>query len=734
MKKNITYLIFVFFVLSLHSNHVIFSASRSSRRLLQRANNAAFISAATLKMKPKEKPVDKKQAEESKEPTREQYNKYYQLLNDLNACVIQSCSPNGSKIPSICFNTISADQKIRNNCAAQLAAIKAVHLRFELDALVDVKTKLLNASKKACDALSGYYSGGTPPNQYTGEFMSFGTCSVKIGYSPEQLNKGESHSVKNVRRVDIGASRVCSMSSFGVSASSMISDGNEKNAINMEIQTNAALLSLGIDAAASFAKAKVAENFIKKNGRCVCISPTIDNMCVTGNSSTERGKEFIRRGEPYASTKEDCEDGRLAKAGYRWVDNFDNAINSAREKYNEAQKALVSECVQRKSGSARFVPQPFVGNIDELSDDIKNNLALEDKLIVSGDKSVVYLTGNGTPTKFGAEDQVIQINGNNERPFQMNDSGERSFTIPSGSVYGLNSGRQLQKIEVANSIDSSMEKEECLCNVEGRDFSHYDLWDNNTLMCYYSDNSYMNIRIVKQGKNFEKGVRVTGGKAPTGYNTELTQNTKYDWQIGAIEQAEGAYSKAMLTQYMTNVAIKTNIRGLHNDVKNLNNDLKNENSMASVSDVNNALNNGSGGSGSFQKLQNTIGNINSLQQMQVDANKKYNAAIANYESAEANVKSAENTISSLEEEKNNINTLANKQNAFSSVLNNKETLQTLVGWSELSAKKEAAIEATKEIRTGFCYIVTKDNKIGQVIAKENEPFKVNYDILHRNKY
>jgi len=241
----------------------------------------------------------------------------------------------------------------------------------------------------------------------------------------------------------------------------------------------------------------------------------------------------------------------------------------------------------------------------------------------------------------------------------------------------------------------------------------------------------MNIRVVKSGRNFEKGMKLKPAKNPYGYNTDLsgTNSTPiYDWQLGALEQVEGAYSKAMLTQYMSNIAIKANMRNLYKDAKAVSKDSE---SMASVSDVSNSINGNGGNNGSFQQLQNTIGNINSLQKMQADANKKYNAAVSNYESTEADIKSKGEAVSSLQEEKNTIDNMANGGNAFMGLLNSDKTKQTLVTMAQAGAKRQEAIDSTKEVRTGFCYIVTKDNKIGQVIAKENEPFKVTYDILYK---
>ncbi|MDR2933682.1 MAG: hypothetical protein LBU68_00135, partial [Rickettsiales bacterium] len=483
--------------------------------------------------------------EESAEPTREQYNQYYQQINELNECVRRSCLSNSrSPIPGACFNATVVDSKIENNCKAQFNTIKVLHPSFELQAVIDVKTKLLADSKKACDGLNGSYSGGNPPNPYDGQFMSFGDCSIKVGYAPETLNKGENYAVRNVRVMDIGDSRACNMSSFGVNASDMLSDGNEKAAINMDIKMYGALASLGVEALGATGKVLVAQDFVKKNGQCVCTK----ELCGRGRRAVQNGNPYPVEEDDPPITKAECDapEGEYAMDGFKWLDNFDKQMQAAGKERDTAYEALVSGCYQEKdsTGSSNMnAAAEIYMNSNNLSYADQENIMKEMELVgMSTPPSVLYKTQNNTPTIFSLESK---IDGK-----LVVDPTSKLITAPGSS----NNGKKLATTEVAKYLDSSTEKEECLCVATNKDFSYYEPWDNNTVMCFYNDNSVANIRIGKRGKNnIATYVEPAATPMVPGMsNAEGLTNASFTnaWQVGAIEAAEGAYSDAMLTQYV----------------------------------------------------------------------------------------------------------------------------------------------------------------------------------------
>ncbi len=649
------------------------------------------------------------------DPTDEEYNKYYQLLNELNECVRRSCLSNSrSSVPGACFNSNVLDQKIENNCKTQFNAIKVLHTTFELKALIDVKTKMLTASEKACEGLNGSYSGGNPPNPYDGKFMTFGTCSVKVGYAPEKLNKGESYSVRNVRMMDVGSSRVCNMSAFGVNATEMMSDGNEKAAINLDIQKEGALWSLLVDVGADTGKVIYANKFKQENGACICKKPTKGGKC--GKIAIDAVAPEFDEGKPI--NKKQCEDpqGDYVGQGFVWVDNFDMQMQKAQVEQDKARLALMSGCASVNSGETQ-VPQPYISNGQEFNEVI-NALQAEYAIIGYTPDILYIIEGSNRPTAFGPG---VKVEGKDVVDTSF------KFTTAAGAGY---KDKGLKLTTASSDLDTSKEKEACLCEIKGKSFSHYDPWDNGNLMCYYSANDgameFLQIRITNNKTSARASkIGTTPNPFGAGYS-EVADNPSFanSWQIGAIEQAEGAYSEAMLTQYMSNAAIQSNMKGLSTQIK----EAKSDTSMTSPSQMAIAKATGNSGSAGFAGVQNSMANITSLQKMQTDANKKYNAAAANYERAEANVAATNEKISGINEERAAVDNMADWGSMLTSTLQSETTMSTLVTMMSAGMAREDAIEQSKQVRSGFCYIVTKDNKIGPVVARENESFKIDYGI------
>ena len=621
------------------------------------------------------------------EPTKEEYNTYYNALSDLEKCMRMACVGNTGLIPSKCFNPNVIEQMFMTQCASQYTATQVIHQDFENKAKVEIQKKMLAESKKACDGLMGKYVGGQEPNDL-GEYLEFGNCVVTVGYGPKELNNGQSSSDRILSKKDlvVGQSKLCDLTSFGVDEIDMMSEGDYKQQANFNIQRWGAVASLGVDLTESLANAWVANDFKNKNGFCT------DN----------RGKKVE------GMTKTECED-----YDYTWTDYMQEKVNKLSSERDEAYQALESGCAVRGDGST-IIPMLVIFNDNEKDNIIrsaKNNL----NTIIKNYKN--YKCGNTKDSdKCKSEDEMRNYADNNEsKVYQLKTGGYTYFP------YDVNGNILVRTEQRPSGLEPYITVEECLCRNATNDINTLTSWTDNyngTYSCYIgSSTTPVTVRVTDTGKEI-RSVIENG-------NVE----SKYYWHKGPYEVAMGAYSDAMLTQFVAKGYSQKIAQDLsQTGTQNMFNLGDNTSYAQAASDTINSLKNPSaGGNTAASAFSTSIMGINQLQKMQDGANKKYNAAASAYESAVSATQSADEAVNAATEEQSYIDNAANYQTAINNVLGTTKAQQTL-GLIMLDPKSQ--FDDGKILKTGMCFIVTPDNTVGPVLGEEGENIKIDYSLIN----
>ena len=620
------------------------------------------------------------------EPTKEEYNTYYNALSDLEKCMRMACVGNTGLIPSKCFNPNVIEQMFMTQCASQYTATQVIHQNFENKAKVEIQKKMLAESKKACDGLMGKYVGGQEPNEL-GEYLEFGNCVVTVGYGPKVLNNGQSSSDRILSKKDliVGQSKLCDLTSFGVDEIDMMSEGNNKQEVNFNIQTWGAVASLGVDAAGALVNTWVASDFKNKNGFC------------TGRN----GKKI----EGY--TKTECED-----AGFTWTDYMQEKVDKLSSERDEAYQALESGCASR-NGTASYRPYLIVftseSHKEEMIRKAKSNLKEIRKNFSN------YLCGN-TPDspKCESEEDMDNYVENNESKVYQTASGATYFP------YDKDKNILTRKEQRPNDLESYISVEECLCRNATNDINTLTSWTDNydgTYSCYIgAEADPVTVRVTDTGKEI-RSVSDNG-------------NSKYYWHKGPYEVAMGAYSDAMLTQFVAKGYSQKIAQDLsQTGTQSMFNLGTNTSYAKAASDTINSLKNPTaGGNTAASAFSTSIMGINQLQKMQDGANKKYNAAASAYESAVSATKTADEAVNAATEEQSYIDDSGDFVATIQNITGSTKFQQTVGQWSLLNNKSQ--FDDGKILKTGMCFIVTPDNTVGPVLGEEGENIKIEYSLIN----